>query len=67
MLDIMSPFYFLTFAIASAGCGCGGFDLVIVVNVVKALIYHKSSKNNEWLGIAFSLNYVDFVVSDHYP
>ena len=33
MLDIMSPFYFLT----SAGCECGGFDLVIVVNVVKVL------------------------------
>ena len=43
MSSLMSPFYFLTFAIASAGCGCGGFDLVIVVNVVKVLNSHWSS------------------------
>ena len=55
------------FAIASAGCGCGGFDLVIVVDVLKAFNPHWSSKKNQWVGIAFALTYVDCGVSDRYP
>jgi len=37
--------------LASAGRGCVGFDLVIVVKVVKALNSHWSSKNNQAVAI----------------